>query len=232
MMKAKMTVLNSSIGTIQSTGGSGQSQAGHEFAYVAQLSVAPRSLGSLSGEGIDCPELQWLERIEWHEFDPTSNSWIDRGEVSKDMYAARPTSNTFAAWNRFRYGLATTTPNAPPALAAIRDEKEAKHWIARHGFTWNLIIIDPPAMALRGGGHGGGGESLVIGPSRRRVIHFDIGFTGGGPRVQATQILETLHGNLTIHKFVTRAMTKAEAGDATNLQRWRNQLAAPQNWAA
>ena len=121
-------------------------------------------------------------------------------------------------------------PGAPAELRNAPLERDAKHWIARNGFQWNVPVLDTPRMGLRGGSGGGGGASLVIGPSRRRVIHFDIGFARSGLRLRATQVLETLNGELTIQKFITHGLTKAQTGDPANLDRWRAQLASAQHW--
>lgn len=230
--KAQLTIVNLSFGRIQTSGGPGQSPAGHEFVVNARVDVNPRKLGPLAGEGIDCPQLQWCETIEWYEHDAKTDSWIDRGEVKRDMYAFNPASNTFATWNVARYTFAKHEQHAPAELASTQSERDSKHWIARNGFQWNVPVVDTPRMGLRGGSHGGGGESLVIGPSRRRVIHFDIGFSRSGLRLQATQILETLNGELTIQKFITQRLSKGQTTDATNLGRWRSELASSaHNWA-
>ena len=229
--KAQLTIANLSFGRIQVSGGPGQSPAGHSFEVVARVDVNARKLGALAGEGIDCPQLQWCETIEWYEYDATTDSWIDRGEVKRDMYEFNPTCHTFATWHRARYTFAKEEPGAPAGLLNAPLERDAKHWIARNGFQWNVPVLDTPRMGLPGGSGGGGGASLVIGPSRRRVIHFDIGFSGSGRRLQATQILETLNGQLTIQKFITQRLTKAQTSDATNLARWRTQLASStHNW--
>ena len=228
--KAQLTVINLSFGTIQAMGGPRQGPAGHSFEVVARVDVQPRKLGALAGEGIDCPQLQWLETIEWYEYDATTDSWIDRGEVTRDMYAFNPTSQTFATWHTVRYTFAKDEPGAPADLRNAPLERDAKHWIARNGFQWNVPVRDTPRMGLQGGSGGGGGASLVIGPSRRRVIHFDIGFSGSGLRLRATQILETLNGELKIQKFITQGLTKAQTADPTNLDRWRDQLATAQHW--
>lgn len=230
MLKASMTVPHVTIDSIQALGGPGNGPAGHSFALLAQLNVRPRSLGALAGEGIDCPQLVWSETIEWFEFDANADTWIHRGEETKDMYEVNSASRTFLHWNGYRYTFSKDSPNAPAELRATTSEKDTKHWIARNGFQWNLPIVDTPRMGLQGGSGGGGGPSLVIGPSRRRVIHFNLGFTGGGPRAQATQIVETLNGNLTIQKFVNRGLSRGETSDPTNLARWRAQLNGAQHW--
>jgi len=228
--KAQLTIVSLTFGNIQAMGGPGAGPAGHSFQVIPRVDVNPRKLGPLAGEGIDCPQLQWCETIEWYEHDAKTDSWIDRGEVKKDMYEANPSSNTFSTWNS-RYTMAKDASNAPAGLLSTpADNREAKHWIARNGFQWNVPIRDTPRMGLQGGSGGGGGESLVIGPSRRRVIHFDLGFSGSGLRLRATQILETLNGQLTIQKFVTQGLSKGQTTDPTNLDRWRSQLASAQNW--
>jgi hypothetical protein len=230
-MKAKMTIVSSRVSNIKPFGGASQGRAGHSFALLARLKVSPRTLGSLSGEGIDCPHLEWKEVIEWFEFDEKGSAWTLRGTDAYDMYRKNPNSNTFRSWNEMRYALATYESSAPSDLRKVKgDEKGAKHWIARNGFEWEVPIVDVPAMGLSGGSRGGGGESRVVGPSRRRVIHFDLGFSGGGPRAQASQILETLNGDLTIHKFIDRELSRAQASDPANLARWRAKLRSPQNW--
>ncbi len=86
-------------------------------------------------------------------------------------------------------------------------------------------------MGLTGGSGGGGGASLVIGNSRRRVIYFDLGFTGNPGRAKCVQILETLNGMLQIHKFINQAVSKTQVDDPVNLARWRTQVGAPNNFS-
>jgi hypothetical protein len=123
-------------------------------------------------------------------------------------------------------------PNHPVAgMMAISDDTVAKHWIAANGLTWGIQITDVPGMGLTGGSGGGGGASLVIGPSRRRVIYFDLGFSGNPARVKCVQILETLNGVLQIHKFINQDVPKAQVDNATNLARWRTQVNQPNNFS-
>jgi hypothetical protein len=230
-LQAKMSILNVTvpIAKIQAYGGPGASPAGHNFDLVATLKVTPRSMGGLSGEGIDCPQLEWKERIEWFDYKPMTG-WYYVGDNNKDMFAHNPLSNTFAAWGQVRYLSAKYPPNPPvPGLAAITDEKEAKHWIAKNGLTWAIRITDVPAMGLTGGSGGGGGASLVIGNSRRRVIYFNLGFTGHPTRVRCVQVLETMNGALQIHKFMNQDVSKAQVDNPANLARWRTQVGAPNN---
>jgi hypothetical protein len=231
-MKAKMSILNLSIpnGKIQPYGGPGTSPAGHNFHLVSNVKVTPRTAGPLSGEGIDCPQLEWKERIEWFDYKPATG-WYYVGDNTKDMYAFNPTSATFANWHQVRYFGAKYPPNhAPPGMAAIADDTAAKHWIAKNGLTWAIEVKDVPGMGITGGSGGGGGASLVIGASRRRVIYFDLGFSGDVRRAKCVQILETLNGQLTIHKFINQAATKAQVDDPTNLARWRTQVGTPSNY--
>jgi hypothetical protein len=115
-------------------------------------------------------------------------------------------------------------------MAAINDDTTAKHWIAANGLTWGIQILDVPGMGLTGGSGGGGGASLVTGPSRRRVIYFDLGFSGGSPRVKCVQILETMNGVLQIHKFINMDISKQQVDNANNLARWRTQVNTPNNY--
>jgi hypothetical protein len=231
-MKAKMSILNLSVpnGKIQAYGGPGVSPAGHNFHLVTNVKVTPRTMGELSGEGIDCPQLEWRERIEWFEYKPMTG-WHYVGENSKDMYAHNPNSATFVNWHTVRYLTAKYPPNPPvPGLATITDDKLAKHWIAKNGLIWTIEIKDIPGMGLAGGTGGGGGASLVIGNSRRRVIYFDLGFTGQVARAKCVQVLETLNGALTIHKFINQNVPKAQVDAAANLTRWRTQVGTPNNF--
>ncbi len=232
-MKAKMRIESVSIPVqkIQPYGGPGASPAGHNFVFTAKVKVAPRTVGAMSGEGIDCPELEWKERIEWFDHKPATG-WYYVGDNTKDMYAFNRTSATFGNWHTVRYLTAKYPPNVPvPALNPITDDKSAKHWIAQHGLAWTIEIKDVPGMGLTGGSGGGGGASLVIGDSRRRVIYFDLGFSGGvGPRVKCVQIMETLGGVLQIHKFINQSLPKNVVDDPTHLARWRTQVSAPTNY--
>ena len=218
---------------IKRTGGAGQGTIGHDFNLRARLRVSRRTMGTLSGDGIDYPELEWKEIVDWFEHRP-DGTWENKGEVKKDMFAANPDSNTFKIWKDHRYFIASDPTNNPPAaLKAAVDkaassndkEKAAKHWIAENGFEWTIAVTDRPAIGLAGGSGGGGGDSLVTGNSRRRVIYFDLGFKGSPTRVSATQILESINGKPTIHKFFVPGITKDVADNSTNLSRWRTQLA-------
>jgi hypothetical protein len=55
-MKAKMTVTKLELRKIKLMQDTGR--VGHNFELVAKVRVQPRTMGALSGEGIDCPELQ------------------------------------------------------------------------------------------------------------------------------------------------------------------------------
>jgi hypothetical protein len=230
-MRAKMSISNLSVplDKIKNIGGKNiPGQAGHYFTLSFQVKVQPRpfgTLGVLSGEGIDCPNLEWNERIEWFKFNQAANMWTYEGENSADMYQRNPTSKTFQFWHEYRYFIATDTSNHPPSeLAALKDDKLAKHWIAKHGFTWNLSITDGPAMGVQAGSGGGGGASRLIGDTRRRVIYFDLGFSGQRERVQLVQILETKQGELTIHRLIRGNIHKSTIDHPSNLDRWRWEL--------
>jgi hypothetical protein len=230
MLKAKMTISDISIpqDKVSQSGGAGAGTIGHVFSVRARLKVSKRTMGSLAGEGIDCPELEWKEIIDWFEHHP-DGTWENKGEVKKDMFAANPDSQTFKTWQDMRYVLASDPlNNPPPGLKEAVDkagnndrDKAAKHWIATNGFEWTIPIDDKPAIGLAGGSGGGGGESLVTGNSRRRVIHFDLGFKGNAARVSATQILETINGTPTIHKFFVPGISKDDADNVTKLASWR-----------
>jgi hypothetical protein len=232
-MKAKMSILNVSVpvNKIVPYGGPGISPAGHNFNFLASVKVTPRTMGGLSGEGIDCPQLEWKERIDWFEWKQMTG-WYYVGDNTKDMYAHNPLSNTFGNWGQVRYLSAKYPPNAAPAgMMAISDDTAAKHWIAANGLTWNIQITDVPGMGLAGGSGGGGGASLVIGSSRRRVIYFDLGFSGSPARVKCVQVLETMNGVLTIHKFLNQDVQKTQVDSLANLARWRTQVNTPGNFA-
>ncbi|HUO81005.1 MAG TPA: hypothetical protein VMU00_12770 [Steroidobacteraceae bacterium] len=231
-MKAKMHIESVSIPNIkiQPYGGRGSSPAGHNFVFAARVRVTPRTLGTLSGADIDCPELEWKERIEWFDHKPATG-WYYVGDNSKDMYAFNKTSATFGSWHTVRYLGAKYPPNGPcPGLQSASDDRAAGNWIAEHGLTWTIEIRDVPGMGLAGGSGGGGGASLVVGPSRRRVIYFDLGFSGGGPRVQCVQILETEGGVLKIHKFVNQPLAKHIVDNPVHLARWRAQVNSPNDY--
>jgi hypothetical protein len=225
-MKATMEILNLAVfnSNITPYGGPGVSPAGHAFKLEFNVRVTKRSMGGLSGEGVDCPALEWNERIEWFDHKPATG-WYYVGENTGNMYARNPASNTFFNWHSARYLNAKYPPNGgTPGLATINDDKAAKHWIAANGLTWTIYIKDVPGMGLAGGSGGGGGASLVTGPSRRRVIYFDLGFSGNPGRARCVQILETLNGALTIRKFINQQYPKAQVDSPGNLVRWRAQL--------
>jgi len=230
-MKAKMSILKIAVpnGSIVPYGGPGNSPAGHNFNFVANVKVTPRTMGGLSGEGIDCPQLEWKERIDWFEYKQMIG-WDHVGKNTNDMYALNPNSPTFANWGKVRYLAANYRPNKKPeGMKAITDDTAAKHWIAANGLTWIIQITDVPGMGLTRGSGGGGGASLVIGPSRRRVIYFDLGFSGNPGRVKCVQVLETLNGVLQIHKFINQDVAKGQVDNPANLARWRTQVNQPGN---
>ncbi|MFM0015073.1 hypothetical protein PQR46_28415 [Paraburkholderia sediminicola] len=228
-MKAKMTIDNLSIPYERITMVGGRlstDPAGHHFDLSFRINVKPRTFSKLSGTDIDCPVLQWNERIEWFRYDDLTQQWVFVDEVDKDMYAFKPTSNTFRIWHSYRYVMATDETNHPPAaLKAMKSDEDAKKWIAEHGFSWNLAIRDVPAMGITGGSGGGGGDSLVTGNTRRRVIYFDLGFSGHAQRVRLVQILETFRGQLTICHLIRGDIQKATVDHPQNLARWRFELA-------
>ncbi|WP_250517092.1 hypothetical protein [Caballeronia sp. INDeC2] len=123
--------------------------AGHHFDLSFRVEVRPRMLGRLSGEDIECPVLQWNERIEWFDYDTAAQAWRFVGENARDMYEHKPDSKTFRIWHSLRYLMATDDTNHPPAeLKALQSDAQAKQWIARNGFAWNLAIRDIPSMAF------------------------------------------------------------------------------------
>lgn len=225
-MKAKMGIAALQISKIQAYGSQDISPAGHDFWLEATLKVDVRTRGGFSGEGIDCPKLEWKENIEWFEYE--NGAWKYKGRNQKDMYAANPTSATFGNWHKVRYLNAKYPPNASPAgMALVNDDKQAKHWIAKNGLTWKISIKDIPGMGVKGGSGGGGGESLLKGDTRRRVIYFDLGFSGDPKRVKCVQVLETLNGDLTIHKFIKQDVKKNTVDNEQDLERWRSQVKTP-----
>ncbi|MEX3925585.1 hypothetical protein AB4Y36_16345 [Paraburkholderia sp. BR10936] len=171
------------------------------------------------------PQLEWNECIEWFRFDTVTQQWEFEGKVERNMYAHNRESNTFRNWHKSRYTIATDVTNHPPAaLMAMKREEDAKKWIARNGFSWNLHIRDVPQMGVLGGSGGGGGLSLVTGDTRRRVIYFDLGFKGQRERARLVQILETKQGRLTIHHLIRGDIEKKTVDELSNLERWRFQL--------
>jgi hypothetical protein len=229
-MKAKMTIEELSVPyeRITPVGGRLSTEpAGHHFDLSFRINVKARTLGTFSGADIDAPVLQWNERIEWFRYDDSAQQWVFVDEVDKDMYAFKPTSNTFRIWHSYRYLMATDDINRPPAaLKAMKSDEDAKKWIAENGFSWNLAIRDVPSMGIAGGSGGGGGDSLVTGNTRRRVIYFDLGFSGHTERVRLVQILETFRGQLTICHLIRGDIQKATVDHPQNLARWRFQLAS------
>jgi hypothetical protein len=223
---------------------------GHNFDLKPTVIVDKRSFGPLSGHDVDCPALQWKERIEWFEgklpigahrgpVPASSVTWRYVGHNEKDMYAENPTSNTFSMWHKMKFTAASLAPpNSPPAglqAAAKKSDAEAecRKWIAENGFQWWIPgLTDKPGMGLTGGSGGGGGASLVTGDTRRRVIYFDLGFSGFPTRIKCVQILESVAGRATIHKFVASALTKQAVDSDMNLQKWRGQVGGPQTFTA
>ncbi|MCO5547854.1 hypothetical protein L7F22_001306 [Adiantum nelumboides] len=222
--KAHMSIVAVNIDNVRPITGS---QIGHQFDLKAKVKVSKRTLAGLSGEGIDVPELEWKETIEWFERQK-DGKWHFKGKVQKDMYKDNPDSNTFRVWREMPYVIASDPlNNAPQALKdAVKKEgnKGGKHWIANNGFEWTLPAVhDTPALGLNpaAGSHGGGGQSLVTSNTRRRVIYFDLGFKGSPMRVSATQILETVDGKPTIVEFFHPTISKTDADNPTKLDGWR-----------
>ncbi len=169
-MKSRMTISNLSVPLerIKPVGGRfSTTAAGHQFDLTFRVEVKAPVLGRLVANDIECPQLQWNERIEWFRFDTSNQQWAFAGEIARNMYAHNRDSQTFWNWQRSRYMIATDVTNRPPAaLAAMKSEEDAKKWIARNGFSWNLHIRDKPRMGILAGTGGGGGLSLVTGDTR------------------------------------------------------------------
>jgi len=227
-MKARMTISNLAVPVerIKPIGGrSSTATAGHQFDLTFRAEVKAPMLGKLMADDIECPQLEWNECIEWFRFDTVTQQWDFEGKIERNMYAHNRESNTFRNWHRSRYTIATDVTNHPPAaLMAMKREEDAKKWIARNGFSWNLHIRDIPQMGVLGGSGGGGGLSLVTGDTRRRVIYFDLGFKGQQERARLVQILETQQGRLTIHHLIRGDIEKKTMDEPSNLERWRFQL--------
>lgn len=223
-MKAKVTVTKlelRNVRLIQSPG-----QIGHSFEFVTRLKVEPRTMGLFSGEGIDWPKLQWFETIDWYKLDLETETWIYVGSEPrhKDLYAENPLSQTFITWREgYRYTFARNTRGFPVTLINA-PEAEVKHWIARNGFEWELPIKDIPSISLQGGSRGGAGVSLVIGPTRRRVVRFNLGFAGNPHRIHCTQILETVEGQPTINVFIPKELNNIDLNDQDKLVLWSNSV--------
>ncbi|MBE7158059.1 MAG: hypothetical protein INR62_06430 [Rhodospirillales bacterium] len=251
-MKAQLRIVKTELplARIKPLGGAGQGSIGHQFDLLPFVKVDKRSMGMLSGEGIEFPRLEWKERIEWFSAEVPKmvigarggtgpiipNKWTYVGDNTKDMYAENPTSNTFKAWHSMKFVWACYgPPNSPPAglkdcLKSADSDKAAKHWIAGNGHQWQIPeLTDRPAMGLAGGSGGGGGASLVTTNTRRRVIYFDLGFSGYATRLKCVQVLESVNGVATIHKFIAQDVTKAQVDDPANLARWRSQVNSPTN---
>ncbi|CAM6121931.1 unnamed protein product [Calypogeia fissa] len=240
MGKAQMVISEISIPQqkVVPTGGANSGTIGHNFNLKAKLKVSKRTLGPFSGEGIDYPQLEWKESIDWFELIGPNEWKLAAQGMPRDLFAENPSSNTFRDWVKAKYFLATDETNNPPEELtkavnsngenASLEEKEklAKHWIANNGFEWTVGVTDRPAMGLNptAGSRGGGGESLVTSNSRRRVIYFDLGFKGSGDRVKATQVLESIEGRPTIQKFFPRGIPRNEANDEQKLGLWRSQF--------
>jgi len=220
-MKAKMTVDKLELRNIKSTRDSGK--IGHSFELVAKLKVQSRSMGAFSGEGIDCPDLQWIETVDWYKLDTNTDQWIHAGTNpnNQNLYKTNPKSQTFKTWwEEYRYAFVRNT-NGFPATLKNSHERDIKHWIARNGFEWEIPIRDIPSMSLLGGSGGGAGASLVIGGTRRRVIRFELGFTGYSHRIYCAQILETRDGKPSIHAFIQRKLSNMDLNNQQNLNDWR-----------
>ncbi|RJT52665.1 hypothetical protein [Rahnella variigena] len=227
-MKAIMTVDKLELRNIKSIRDSGK--IGHNFDLVAKLKVQSRSMGAFSGEGIDCPDLQWIETVDWYKLDTNTDKWIHVGTNpnNKDLYKANPKSQTFKTWwEEYRYAFARNTKGFPATLKNAH-ERDVKHWIARNGFEWELPIRDIPSMSLMGGSGGGAGASLVIGDTRRRVIRFELGFTGCSYRIYCAQILETRDGKPSINAFIQRKLSNMDLNNQQNFIDWRKSSRFPQ----
>ncbi|MEM5314898.1 hypothetical protein [Paraburkholderia sp. JHI869] len=227
-MKARMTISNLSVPVerIKTKGGpSSTGAAGHEFDLAFRVEVKAPLLGKLMADDIECPRLVWNECIEWFRFNAATRQWEFAGKIEGNLFARNPASQTFKPWRESRYTIATDVTNRPPpALRAMTREEDAKKWIARHGFSWNMRIHDIPQMGVLGGSGGGGGQSLLIGDTRRRVIYFDLGFEGHRERARLVQILETQNGKLTIRHLIRGEIEKKTVNELSNLERWRFQL--------
>jgi hypothetical protein len=141
-MRAKMSIVRLELpqARIKPLGGQGTGSIGHQFDLLPTVRVQKRTAGVLSGEGIDCPNLEWDETIDWYEpsatpvrmgghrpapprmgghRSPTAApdagqiQWKYVGQLRKNMYAENPTSNTFKSWHAYRYFWACNPPNTP-----------------------------------------------------------------------------------------------------------------------
>jgi len=233
-VRAKMTILNLCIPNSEITpyggGPSNQSPAGHSFQFRFNVKVTPRPKSPFARKGIDCPELEWLERIEWFAYNQRIG-WYFVGATEENGYRVKPNSNTYKEWHTGRFFLAFDQSNNPPeGLAGMTDNKAAEEWIARNGYTWTLKLRDIPGMGITAGSAGGMGASLVTGDTRRRVIYFNLGFWRTYARARAVQILEAQDGALTIHKFINQDVPKSLVDDPANLDRWRAEVNNPSNY--
>ncbi|CAM6083813.1 unnamed protein product [Calypogeia fissa] len=241
MGKARMAITEVTIPPeeIVSTGGARSGTIGHNFILKTKLKVSRRTLGPISGEGIEHPQLEWRKRVDWFEL-IAPNTWRfatdPHNGITRELVAENRLSNTFKDWVQARYFLATDERNSPPdglkdavnakGVDASLEEKDklAKHWIANNGFEWTLSITDCPVMELNPKSGGGESESLVTSNSWRRVMHFEVGFNGTSAKVTATQVLESIEGRPTIQKFFLPGISRVVANDEQKLALWRSEF--------
>jgi len=235
--KAKMTLTSVTIPPEKVRSTTSADAIETAFELHATVKVSKRTLGGLSGEGIDSLELEWIETCDWFEF--SNGAWHYKGTKPKneDLYAVNPLSETFRGWRTMRYFFAyiEEAGNRPPAglkqavtkwqTTEDRD-KAAKHWIAQNGFEWNIrAVLDKPALSFQpeASSGGGAGASLVTSNSRRRVLYFKVGFKGS-EHVTATLIQENMNGVPRINKFFTPAISTKDANNEEKLRRWRQEF--------
>lgn len=166
---------------------------GHYFAITFKLKYSPSMIGSF----VESPILEWKETITMIE--RTKGTWW-RAEF--DQFGRLPDSPTFGQWT-YRYVLAhtgVTTGNysamhpsklydkhgaqlPPKTFGKAASSKDAadqvRNYLKRHGGILTVEVKDSPGI----------NKPDDATTDKERILTFDCGLKGVGPRVKAIQHL-------------------------------------------
>ncbi|HZH04356.1 MAG TPA: hypothetical protein VEY30_11260, partial [Myxococcaceae bacterium] len=168
---------------------------GHNFKVTFRLKYSPATFGSFK----EMPGLEWNEIITMKEHEK-SEWW----EFRTNMYAHNPSSATLLVWpqrylraygsvhNEFSTGKGSVkllksngqavTPAELGTAATNGDKtKKVQDYLKKHGGIMEIEVHDIPSILKPKAG-----ETM----HKERMLIFDCGLAGGGPRYKGWQYLE------------------------------------------
>lgn len=168
---------------------------GHNFKVTFRLKYTASTLGSWK----EMPGLEWNEIITMKEHD--SREWW---EFRTNMYAHNPSSKTLLIWpQRYlrAYGAAHNEPSMEKGSARLLKSngqpvtaqelgrattnadktKKVQEYLKKHGGLMDIEVHDIPSILKPAPG-----ETM----HKERMLIFNCGLAGGGPRYQGWQYLE------------------------------------------